>query len=87
MKVVKNKSNKISLRKLIDNPYDYIIVAKMGHNLYALFNHDYWTWLDIKNNEILKEHDDISVALKAIYVDNLYAFETYKDFADWIGGD
>lgn len=89
MKVIKAKRDNITLDKLAENFGDYIIVAdklyfeKDGTYVLMAFNNTF-TWINIRTNSVWGENNTLRAALQQIKVEDLYAFENYIDFAQWL---
>ena len=85
MKVVKRKDKKISISELVKNFNKYIIVANKEECIYVLINWvEDFVWINLRDNGIWDECSNVSAALQAVDIEELYAFDSYRDFAEWL---
>lgn len=89
MKVIKSKDDKITLGRLVDNFGEYMIVADHTDfeedGIYVLMHiSDSYVWVNIVDNSIWDEAYNLSHALQVVDIENLYAFEDYKKFGEWL---
>ena len=85
MRIIQTKNNLVSVNELIRGFRKYIIATKVNNKVFVLLRVKNKYYLQsLKENTILGEYSDLSIALQENDLDNFRAFRSPSEFGGWL---